>query len=226
MSNSGEEQDARLLQDNPAFIEQNGRIVMQVESVPLVAPWVFESSRPGFTGNGYYRMTGNTVQSGPPNGRLIFNLQINNPGTVRSKVMRSTLNVTHFPFLRSLSHSFRSTNSTFIRTRIIPLTRKYPVERCRIRCDPCTSTNSVVPFRTWSNDCFVKLVGAAGERGQDVKVFQSGSSFTWRWSTRYEVSVCVLSAAGLLRCSLISRSAVSLSYSSSEPWIHTNRTPK
>jgi hypothetical protein len=68
------------------FYESGGLIVVEVESEPTAGDWVAETGRTGFTGTCYYRMNGNTYQSGSPNGRLVYNINIANAGTYRLRI--------------------------------------------------------------------------------------------------------------------------------------------
>lgn len=68
------------------FVEEEGLLVMEAESVPVVEPWKYETGVEGFTGIGYYRFDGNTVQSGPPDGLLSYQFWIKNPGTYRMEL--------------------------------------------------------------------------------------------------------------------------------------------
>lgn len=65
------------------FIEQNGLIVIEAESIPVVAPWVVENSRFGYTGAGYLRFDGNTIFSGPADGLMEYQIYISNPAKYR-----------------------------------------------------------------------------------------------------------------------------------------------
>ena len=71
----------RRLQDNPAFIEQNGMVIINAESVPLVSPWKFESNVAGYTGPGFLRFDGNSVYGGDPVGQLSYFIKIETPGS-------------------------------------------------------------------------------------------------------------------------------------------------
>jgi Gylcosyl hydrolase family 115 C-terminal domain len=64
------------------FLEENGLLVMEAESVPQSAAssWFYENDLMGYTGTGYYRFNGNSYTGGGPKGRLIFHFWIQNPG--------------------------------------------------------------------------------------------------------------------------------------------------
>ena len=68
------------------FVEQNGLVVVEVESEAPLSPWMSETALNGFTGSAYYRMDGNTVQGGSPNGRLSYFIRIENPGTYHLRI--------------------------------------------------------------------------------------------------------------------------------------------
>ena len=73
----------RQLQNNPAFIAQNGLLVMEAESVPTAAPWVRETKVNRHTGSSYLRFNGNQDNGGPANGRNRFFFTIDKPGDYR-----------------------------------------------------------------------------------------------------------------------------------------------
>jgi len=68
------------------FQESGGLVVVEVESEPVAGDWVAETSHSGFTGTCYYRMNGNTYQTGSPNGRLVYRVNITNAGTYRLRI--------------------------------------------------------------------------------------------------------------------------------------------
>lgn len=73
-------------QSDAPFLEKDGLIVMEAESVPIVWPWVVENTVQNYTGLAYYRFNGNTVQKGPPNGTLSYKFYINTPGKPLSQL--------------------------------------------------------------------------------------------------------------------------------------------
>lgn len=67
------------------FVEQNGMVVMERESLPAVDQFSVETSIPGFTGSSYYIWRGDNFFS-PANagrGTIRYNFRINNPGVYR-----------------------------------------------------------------------------------------------------------------------------------------------
>ena len=65
------------------FEEQQGYLVMEMESVPIPAgaDWTEQSALAGYTGSGYYRFTGNGICNGPANSPLRYTFRIVTPGT-------------------------------------------------------------------------------------------------------------------------------------------------
>jgi hypothetical protein len=122
----------RDLQTETIFVAQNGLVVMEAESMPVVAPWKLESSIPGYNGTGYFRFDGNTVSSGSPLGMLSYKFQIDVPGTYTM--------------------------------------------RMRVRKNATTT----------SNDCYTKMVGYEGFRGEPVRSFIGGLVKPNVWATRLE----------------------------------------
>jgi len=59
---------------------------MEVESTPVVSPWVEETALAGFTGSSYYRMTINDFDPSTPSGELVYRFNISNPGTYRLRI--------------------------------------------------------------------------------------------------------------------------------------------
>jgi hypothetical protein len=75
-----DDSDRRLL-SNPAFLPNNGLIVMEAESViPIAAPWKFESNLTDYSGRGFLRFDGNKPTGGDPLGELNYFFRIDDPG--------------------------------------------------------------------------------------------------------------------------------------------------
>lgn len=125
----------RELQSDDVFVPQDGLLVMEAESVPIVEPWKFENVVPGYNGTGYLRFDGNSVSSGNPLGALSYKFEIDIAGTYHLR-MRARKNNTASP--------------------------------------------------TTSNDCYTKLVGYPGFRGDDVRSFLGGFVKVNVWATRLE----------------------------------------
>ena len=70
-----------------AYIEQNGRIVIQPENRKIAGGWSKESLG-GSTGNGYIKWVGANLYSNPGNGIIEYKVKVTNPGTY-SLIMRS-----------------------------------------------------------------------------------------------------------------------------------------
>jgi hypothetical protein len=75
------------------FQEADGVVAMEVESVPVVAPWVYESMKDGYFGSGYYVFNGNSVQLGPVSGTISYFFNISNTG-IYQMLIRSNKNST------------------------------------------------------------------------------------------------------------------------------------
>ena len=65
------------------FEEVNGMVVVEAESVPAVSDWTYETSIPGYTGNGYYVWNGQDHFNNPGNGLLEYKINITTTGTYR-----------------------------------------------------------------------------------------------------------------------------------------------
>ena len=71
------------------FLENDGLVVMEVESVPWNNNWQFETTEPGFTGAGYLRYVGQNYFNEPGNNILEYKVVITNPGRYRMFVFSS-----------------------------------------------------------------------------------------------------------------------------------------
>ena len=60
--------------------EQNGMLLIDIDSAPAVGGWVFENSATGFFGNGYYTYRGEESLGQPNNSLLSYPIYINDPG--------------------------------------------------------------------------------------------------------------------------------------------------
>ena len=65
------------------FIEEEGLIVMEAESVPRSNNWQLESTEEGFAGDGYLRYVGSNKFNEPGSDILEFQIVITNPGKYR-----------------------------------------------------------------------------------------------------------------------------------------------
>ncbi|MBN1673067.1 MAG: chitobiase/beta-hexosaminidase C-terminal domain-containing protein [Kiritimatiellae bacterium] len=64
-----------------AFVEQDGLVVMEVESIPSTEDWVQETENAGYSGAGYYRWNGPDHFDDPTHGVLEYPVRIVNAGT-------------------------------------------------------------------------------------------------------------------------------------------------
>ena len=69
-----------------AFKEQNGLVVMEVESAPVAGGWVKETSMSGYTGGGYYTWRGATQFNTPGQGTLKYQVTITNAGKYNFRI--------------------------------------------------------------------------------------------------------------------------------------------
>ncbi|MEM6806371.1 MAG: T9SS type A sorting domain-containing protein [Bacteroidota bacterium] len=63
------------------FEEENGLLVIEMESLPLLANWEVANDIPGYTGTGYIQWTGPQYFNQVGRGSIRFNIRINTPGT-------------------------------------------------------------------------------------------------------------------------------------------------
>lgn len=79
---------------NAEFIEQDGILIVEMESVNHGSGWRGETSVNGFTGNSYIRWAGGNKFSNPESGLTEYKIKINNAGTYHfrwhSKIMHGT----------------------------------------------------------------------------------------------------------------------------------------
>ena len=64
------------------FIEKEGIVVIEVESIAETGSWNFSTAIEGFSGSGYF-INGTDFLSNPGNGILTYSITITNPGTYR-----------------------------------------------------------------------------------------------------------------------------------------------
>ena len=75
------------------FEEQDGYVVMEMESVPI-APglaWTQQQALQDFKGKGYYRFVGNGICSGPATDPLRYTFRIKTPGTYELRLRASRI---------------------------------------------------------------------------------------------------------------------------------------
>ncbi len=63
------------------FEEENGLLVVEMESLPIAGSWEVAQNIDGYTGNGYIQWTGNQYFNQTGNGAITFQIKINTPGT-------------------------------------------------------------------------------------------------------------------------------------------------
>ena len=63
------------------FFEQDGIVIVEIESTPTVDDWLALTAFPNFTGHSYYKWDGPNHFSQPGNSVLTYQVHINNPGT-------------------------------------------------------------------------------------------------------------------------------------------------
>ncbi len=81
------------------YNEQNGLVVIEIESQPVVADWTQRTEISGYTGSGYYEWRhGNTTTSAlaAGTGILTYSVQINNPGRYRLQIRSAAPQRTDF----------------------------------------------------------------------------------------------------------------------------------
>ncbi|MFK7843740.1 MAG: PA14 domain-containing protein [Rhodothermales bacterium] len=74
-----------------AFLENNGLVVIEAESIDISGDWVIESSDAGFTGSGYMRWNGPDFFGTPGNGTIAIPFKVNSPGNYYVKLRMSHL---------------------------------------------------------------------------------------------------------------------------------------
>ena len=74
-----------------AFLENNGLVVVEGESIDLIADWVIESGDAGYTGPGYIRWDGPDYFGTPGNGTIAIPFKVNVAGNYYVKLRMSHL---------------------------------------------------------------------------------------------------------------------------------------
>ena len=74
-----------------AFLENNGLVVVEGESIDISGDWVVESSDAGFTGSGYIRWDGPDFFGTPGNGTIAIPFKVNTAGNYYVKLRMSHL---------------------------------------------------------------------------------------------------------------------------------------
>ncbi len=74
-----------------AFLEDNGLVVVEAESIDLSGDWVIESSDAGYTGSGYMRWDGPDYFGTPGNGTIAIPFKVNTAGNYYVKLRMSHL---------------------------------------------------------------------------------------------------------------------------------------
>lgn len=72
-----------ICNDGLLFEEQNGLLVIEMESAKLHSNWKMDTTAANFTGDGYIFWDGNQYFSSIPDRKLYYNIKINTPGTYK-----------------------------------------------------------------------------------------------------------------------------------------------
>ncbi len=141
------------------FEEQDGLVVVEVESVAAASGWTEGSSVSGFTGDSYYEWTGGDRFNNPGNGIQEYEIKINNPGTY------------HFRWHNKIMHGSNTTESNDSWLRIPDAD------------DFFAKNGSSIKYP--NGGMFVQsstIVNGASSDGW-MKVYCSGTT-SWTWSAR------------------------------------------
>ena len=76
---------------NDVFVEENGLVVIETESLEPIGDWVRESTDSGYTGNGYFRWNGQDYFNDPGRGVLEYKVLISDPGAYNVRIRMSHL---------------------------------------------------------------------------------------------------------------------------------------
>ena len=76
---------------NDAFVESDGLIVVETESLALIGEWAMESIDAGYTGSGYIRWNGANYLNDPGHGTLAIHVKISDPGDYNVRMRISHL---------------------------------------------------------------------------------------------------------------------------------------
>ncbi len=74
-----------------AFVEENGLVVIEAESIAPIGEWVVETTEGGYSGNGYLRWSGQNYFGDPGRGVLAYKVVINEPGDYNIRLRMSHL---------------------------------------------------------------------------------------------------------------------------------------
>lgn len=143
------------LSAQPIFVEKNGLVVVEVESVSPGTGWVSETSQTGFAGASYYKWNGGDNFSSPGSKILEYKIRIASAGEYR------------FQWHNKVGKGNSSTdfNDTWLK---IPDATDFYAKK---------GTNVVHPHGACKNDC----PEGAGSGGW-FKIYSSGTT-SWTWST-------------------------------------------
>ncbi len=72
---------ALISQPEKVFVERDGVVIIQAESVEYDSQWVLETKAEGYTGEGYLTWNSKNRFNKPGSGTLVFQVFVHNPGT-------------------------------------------------------------------------------------------------------------------------------------------------
>lgn len=88
-----------LAQAPYTFEEENGIVVIEIESTPEIGNWVIDSAISGYTGEHYLHYQGPNYYNAPFNSRLVYQINITTTGTYRfqwrSRIAAGSSNTDH-----------------------------------------------------------------------------------------------------------------------------------
>ncbi|MEO1175260.1 MAG: hypothetical protein AAFX94_24880, partial [Myxococcota bacterium] len=176
------------------FLESDGYVVMEMESVPLTAAlsWDMQADLSGFTGDGYYQFNGNGICNGDANSPLRFTFRVETEG--RYELRLRAAKITHCVRWKDPSkHTEDTETSGCNHTEGTCNSLAFPTG------DDCPDPTTQCRRTDISNDAFVQIRDAneeyvsfvaqpANTRGQGIKLF-GGSSNAWAWTGRKALDV-------------------------------------
>ncbi len=145
--------------DETPFVEKDGILVVEIESVNVSSGWSKGSTVAGFTGSAYYQYTGSNKFNAPGSGLLQYKIYITNPGTYHfrwhNKIMVGTSNT--------------DSNDSWLR---IPDADDFFAKR-----------NTSIKYPKGGKFVQSKTITEGSSSGGWMKVYCSGTT-SWTWSCR------------------------------------------
>ncbi|MGF1508773.1 MAG: hypothetical protein ACFB9M_04635 [Myxococcota bacterium] len=173
-------EDAGAPSPAATFVEQEGEVIMEMESatIPAGSEWTMQSELSGHTGTGYLQFRGNGVCNGPANDPVDFSFELTTQARFRLHLRAARFH----HCVRGQPHGSNNRceeNDRTCNSLGYPSGNQCPESNQCIRTD--ISNDAFVQIRTEGGDYVPFVDQPSGSVGNGIKLFGGGNN-SWSWT--------------------------------------------